>query len=1510
MRYLRRLLQVAALTGTLMVGVLALALIVSQTPWFKDWLRRYIVRESKQYLNGELSIGGLGGNLLFGVDLTDVAVDVSGERVVSARALELDYSVFEMVSKGIVLDQISIDRPVLRLQHDASGWSLANLVRKERREADRRGPMRPISLPAITVTDATLAIQDAVGTSGVAVPEAIGDLDIKAGFEYAPVHYSLTLDHVSFHGSKPDVAVRQLTGKISVRDDNLYLDRIDLKTPESSVTVDGVVERYLSAPLVKVTAAGTVSMPEVGRLVAAARGYTLTPEFTVKANGLARQLTLDVTSRSAAGAIKGQLVADVESPDFAARGNLDVDRLDLAPILKNPAQKSDLSGHGRIDLRLASKPAGASVVERLRGTYAFEGPHVAAAGYEARNVKVTGSLDGPRITLDGRAAAYGGTGTARGVLILPAPGRPFGFDLRGSADHLDLRNLPVRLGAPRLASSFSVPEYHVSGRGPAIEGTATLGTSMVEGATLAAGTAGGFSVTPTSVAYGARGSVSDLDVRRIGRGLKVASLDIPAYDGRVNGTFDVKGTVPRTPARGRRAAGEEPAPIARTITLDASGAVHDTDLMGGRLPEMGFEAHLDRGALKVRANGQFANFNPARLSDRQELDGRVTGSVDATVEIADVTAPLTPASVTAGGSLALEPSTAGGLDIEQATVEGTYASQTGDITKLQVNGPDLKVDASGHVALDRAGASNLKYHVEAIGLGALAKLAGQDGVGGMAVVDGTMTGNAAALGFTGTLNGSNLSYADANALDLNSRYTVTVPDLVFANARVEATSNATFVKAGGLEINAIQATTTYAARALDFSTNVREKTREVDANGRVIFHPDHQEIHLPGLALRTQGVEWKMAPDANATVKYGQHRVELENVRLTSGDQTLDVRGAFALEADAPTGTIETHAKNVNLQQLETLLLQNRGFTGTLDADATISGSTAAPKVDGELRVTNGGFRTYRYESLTAKVNYAGTRVGIDATLQQSPAESITARGSVPTTLFQTSGSAGHVEPPAGEQIDLQVTSSAIGLAMVQGFTTQVTDVTGTLQADVHVVGSGQDPHLSGFVDIKNGAFTLPAVGESYSGLTTRIDLQPDRVKIQDFAILDRHKERLNVSGEIAVHERQIGGVNIAIDSDNFELVHNELGDVQVQSALKVTGELRRPRVEGDVRLDAGRVEIDKVLALTYDPYSEKSLPDVVSAERAVEKSGSAEQATKEALLKAQQAAAPPAAKTAEAETPVEPSVFDALGLNVHVLIPDNLVLRGKDIRPGGPTGAALGDVNITVGGDLYVRKEPGGPIAPVGTITTVRGIYNFQSRRFDLVRGGTLRFTGESEINPLVDVSATRTIPNTGVEARVHITGSARVPELKLSSNPPLEESDVLALIVFNRPVNELGTGERSSLAATAGGIATGFIASPLGESIGRALDLDLFEITTTTENGELGAGITLGQQVGDKAFLKLRQQFGSQSTTEFLVEYNLARFLRLEASAAPETSGSANRINQRRVERAGVNLIFFFSY
>ncbi|HJR59577.1 MAG TPA: translocation/assembly module TamB domain-containing protein [Vicinamibacterales bacterium] len=1507
MRNLRRLLQIVTLVGTLVVGVVAVALIVSQTPWFRDWLRRYIVRESAQYLNGQLSIGSLGGNLFFGVQLSDVALDVSGERVVAVKDLELDYSVFRLVSSGMVMDDIKLHQPRLRIERDGEGWNLARLVKAQRKEADREGPARPLSLPSIQITDGTVTIADgAVGTSGYRLPEQIQNLDVRGAYEYAPVHYTVTLDHLSFDADSPDLSVGRLAGTIAVRDDNLYVEALRIDTAETSLKIDGVVEQYLRTPVIKLTTTGTVSMPELGRVVPALAEYGLHPVIDVKADGPAERLSLDLAVRSEAGNITGQVTADVQGPAMGVTGEVDVERLNLAPLLKDPAQQSDITGRARLDLDIAGTPAGAPVTDRLNGSFVFTGPRVVAAGYDAHDVRVRGRIDGPRIDLNGRAAAYGGSATAEGFIVTPSGQRPLAFDLRGSADDLDLKKLPVSAGAPKVTTDLSVAHYHVRRAGQTLEGDVRLNRSTLEGATIGDGTVATFSVQPRAISYSATGTVADLDLERVGRAFQVAAIARPEYASRVNGSFEVKGSVPRRPA-GRR----EHDTLIAEMTLDASGRLKDSEIMGGRLPELAFETQIANGGLKGRADGSFENFDPARIASRPELKGGVTGTVNASFAVADLDAPMSPDAITADGKATLTRSTVGGLRIETANIDAAYASQIGEVRQFMLSGPDIKAEASGRIALDQASASNLKYRVDAVNIPELAKLAGQEGIGGTATLEGTITGNRTALTATGTLDGSNLSYLENSALDLNSKYTVTVPELQFARARVEAATEGTFIKAGAFEISELKATTTYDDKTVQFTTNIKEKTRELDATGSVILHPDHQEIHLPQLAMRTAGVEWQVKPGTEAAVRYGRDRIELDNVQLVSTGQFLSVDGTIAVKGEAPTAALDVTAQNVDLDQLETLLLLDRGFSGKLNANAKVTGTMTAPSVDGHVEIHDGAFQTYKYQSLIADVDYVGGRVTVDATLTQTPAETITVKGTAPTSLFRRSEGAEHVAAAAGEEVDLHIKSTALGLGIVQGFTNQVANVTGTVEADVRITGSGDDPHLQGHIDLRNGAFGIPLGGVSYTGLNTRIDLTPDLAKITSFQILDEHGESLNVSGELAVHEKAVGAVNIRLDSDNFEIIDNELGDVGVDSSLRITGELRRPKVEGQVRVEAGRLEVDRILTLFYDPYATESMPEVVSAERMMEGSGSAEEATRRALQRAEVSAAPPDAGVKPAPEPPPPTgIFEAVELDVNAVMPDNLVLRGSDIRPGGPTGAALGDINITVGGDLHVRKQPKDQVRLVGTVHTVRGTYEFQGRRFELERDGQIRFVGETEINPFIDLRATRLIPNTGVEARIHITGTAQAPELELSSNPPLDESDILALIVFNRPVNELGTGERSSLAATAGGIATGFIAAPLGESIGRALDLDLFEITTTTESGELGAGVTLGQQIGDKAFIKLRQQFGERSVTEFMIEYQLARFLRLQATAAPETTGSANRINQRRVERAGIDLIFFFSY
>jgi autotransporter translocation and assembly factor TamB len=1494
MRAIRRTLQVVALVGTILVGVIAVALIVSQTPWFRDWLRRYIVRESKQYVNGELSIGGLSGNLLFGVGLSDLAVDVSGQRVVAIKGLQVDYSVFEIVSKGIVLDDIKVTAPTLRVVHDANGWNLGHLIKAQEQESERKGPGRPISLPSIELTDGTIYLDDKTGSQTLRLPSRIDGLHVKGSFEYEPVHYSINLDDVRFHASSPDFTLQQLAGGLAVRDDNLYLQKLNLRTGESAMTIDGVIRDYLNTPTFEVATAGHVSVPEIARIVPAAEGYALNPSFDVKANGPASNLALDLQVESEAGKIQGQVTADVKAPDMGVKGELDLAGFNLAPVLKDPAQRSDLTGHAKVDVTLASAPESAPAMDRLRGTFAFNGPRVVAAGYAASNVRVTGAIQGPRITLDGRAAAYGGTATAKGFIVTPAKGRTLQFDLSGSATGVDLRKLPASTGVPEIATNLNASEYHVTGRTGQIEGNATLDSSEVEGATVAAGTVAQFATSRGNVSYSARGAVSDLDLQRIGHAFHIAALDKPDYQTRLNSKFDITGSGTKIEA----------------MTLDATGTLTDSDAWGAHLPQLAYEAHLDKGALALKADGRFEHLDPGRVSGNTAVAGSVTGTANVSAQIANISAPITPESVTATGKVTLGPSKVAELQIDSAVVDGRYASRVGDLTELTLTGPDVTLDASGRLALDTTSSSDLKYHVDAIDLGALASLAGQEGVSGSAVLDGRLTGNETSLQTTGTMNGSGLAFQGNNALDANAQYTVTIPGLRFADAQVKATTSATFLEVGGQQINELKATTTYASKRLEFEASLQQQDRALQASGDVIFHPDHQEIHLPSLALQTQGIEWRMAPGGAAAIQYGSNRIQLQDVRLVSGNQSIEASGTVALGDEAAPGELAVQAQNVDVAQLDRLSLQNRGLGGQLDATVKLTGTAKAPVVDGHVQITGGSFQSYKYDSLTADVGYKPAGITLDATLQQSPTEAITAKGTIPMTLFQPSG-AGHVPPSPGDEVNLHITSTALNLGVIQGFTTAVTNVTGVLRADVRLTGSGKDPHVEGIVDITGGGFGVPATGVSYTGLDTTIALSPERITIPNLRIVDEEGKAMTITGSLATHARQVGAVDVKITSNDFELIDNELGDVGVETNLQITGQLRRPKIAGDVKLQSARLEVDKILALFYDPYSMTALPAVPSAERSVEQSGSAEAATNKALASAEtSAAAPGAEKNAETEIPPPSGVFGPLELDVHLRIPENLVLRGTSLRPGGPTGTALGDINITVGGNVDITKPPDGQLTLLGSVDTVRGTYTFQGRRFDLQRGGTVRFIGEPELNPLLDVTATREIPNTGVTAKVHITGTVKAPELQLSSEPPLEESDILALIIFNRPINELGTGERASLAATAGGIATGFLAQPLGESIGRALDLDLFEITTTTEGGDLGAGLTVGQQIGDRVFFKLRQTFGERTTSEFMVEYQLTDFLRLQATGAPETTGSANRIGQHRIEKAGIDMIFFFSY
>ena len=128
----------------------------------------------------------------------------------------------------------------------------------------------------------------------------------------------------------------------------------------------------------------------------------------------------------------------------------------------------------------------------------------------------------------------------------------------------------------------------------------------------------------------------------------------------------------------------------------------------------------------------------------------------------------------------------------------------------------------------------------------------------------------------------------------------------------------------------------------------------------------------------------------------------------------------------------------------------------------------------------------------------------------------------------------------------------------------------------------------------------------------------------------------------------------------------------------------------------------------------------------------------------------------------------------------------------------------------------------------------------------------------------------------------------------------------MFNQPINQLGEGA-TSLALRAQQMATGAVAGELAQSIGNALGLDTFQISTAPDSGA-AAQLTVGQQLGQNLYVSVQQDVGDQSQTNFILEYELTRWLRLRTNVLQGSSTQSQLF--QRMQGSGIDLLFFFSY
>jgi hypothetical protein len=198
------------------------------------------------------------------------------------------------------------------------------------------------------------------------------------------------------------------------------------------------------------------------------------------------------------------------------------------------------------------------------------------------------------------------------------------------------------------------------------------------------------------------------------------------------------------------------------------------------------------------------------------------------------------------------------------------------------------------------------------------------------------------------------------------------------------------------------------------------------------------------------------------------------------------------------------------------------------------------------------------------------------------------------------------------------------------------------------------------------------------------------------------------------------------------------------------------------------------------------------------------------------------------------------------------------------------------------------------GRAEVERGEVIFEGRRY-LVTRGAIDFTNPERIEPFFDVEAETRVRVPGQTYRVIVSAAGTMERMspQLSSDPPLPQADVLALL-FSDVRREAGAGQidpelralrsanelQQDILTTR---ATQLLANPISSEVGRVVErtfgVDTFQLTPSlldytdsqTARVNPSARVTIGKRVSDRVYLTFSRSLNSSIDDQILLlEYD----------------------------------------
>lgn len=248
--------------------------------------------------------------------------------------------------------------------------------------------------------------------------------------------------------------------------------------------------------------------------------------------------------------------------------------------------------------------------------------------------------------------------------------------------------------------------------------------------------------------------------------------------------------------------------------------------------------------------------------------------------------------------------------------------------------------------------------------------------------------------------------------------------------------------------------------------------------------------------------------------------------------------------------------------------------------------------------------------------------------------------------------------------------------------------------------------------------------------------------------------------------------------------------------------------------------------------------------------------------------------KTNAARIPIQKrnstvQVLDSTGLDLKLRIPNGLRLRSAEL-------------DLMLEGDLVVMGTVTDPEIQ-GQLSVRKGTLYLLRRTF-LVKSGRAEFLGTDKIDPWLELQLETIVENTRV--MVELSGYLERPKLQLSADPPLEESDIMALLLFGSTHENLDDSQEELLQRESSELALRYALGRFETRLSRRLGMDMIRYEQQSSGGGKSA-LMIGKYLGPRVLLKMEQPLDHRSLYRLNLEYRLFSHLQLESTYS-RNSGS----------------------